>query len=127
MALFCAYLIDSGLKLTTIRSYVSALKIILKAEKYPWNDNLIMIDALTKACKLQNDKVYHRFLIKKGLLELILFETEHELKDQLYLEALYKAIFLMGYYGMMRAGEIGAERGQFCMDHALKENTFMLE
>ena len=32
MALFCAYLIDSGLKSTMIRSYVSALKGILKAE-----------------------------------------------------------------------------------------------
>ena len=51
---------------------------------------------------------------------MILFETEWESRDQPYLEALYKAIFLMGYYGMMRAGEIGAERGQFSMDHALK-------
>ena len=48
-------MIENGNKSSTIHSYVSAIKGILKADKYPWNDNLMLLDSLTKAGKLQND------------------------------------------------------------------------
>ena len=118
--MYWAYLIDKGSKSQTVKSYVSAIKSILKAEKYPWNNNLILLDSLTKACRIINDKVYHRFPIHKGLLEQLLFECEQEFNGQPFLETLYKAVLLMGYYGLMRAGEIGAEKGDFCMNHTLK-------
>ena len=48
-----------------------------------------------------------RMPIKKRLLEVILFEMQRVLANQPYLEKLYSAAFCLGYYGLLRVGEIG--------------------
>ena len=106
VALFCAYLIEDGAQSQTVKSYVSGIKAVLKEDGYDWNENKILISSLTRACKVQNDKVKCRFPIKKGLLELILFEIKRVLPGQIYLQILYRAIFSIGYYGLMRIGEL---------------------
>ena len=50
--------------------------------------------------------MYHRFPIKKGLLDIILYETEREFPTQPYLEIMYKTVYSLAYYGMMRIGEL---------------------
>ena len=120
MALFCAFLVEKGNKSSTIRSHVSAIKSVLKTDGYTWNDDLILLDAIVKSCKLVNDTVYHRLPIQKGLLELVLFELERLYVKQGYLEILYKAIFLLGYYGLLRVGELAFEGGENKMNHAVK-------
>ena len=49
-----------------------------------------------------------RLPIQCGLLELLLFEIErlYYKQPQPFLEAMYKALFALGYYGMMRVGEL---------------------
>ena len=76
-------------------------------------------DSITKACRLLNDTVYIRRPIRKGLLELILFEVEHIFGNQYYLEVMFKAAFLLGYYGLLRVGEMAADPGYFQSNHAL--------
>ena len=72
-----------------------------------WEDRTVQISSLTKACKLKNDFVYTCLPIHCGLLELILFEVKREFQDkQPYLKALYLALFALGYYGLMRVGEL---------------------
>ena len=105
-ALFCAYLIDKGNKSTTLKSYVSAIKMILREDGYQWEDNKILLSSLTRACKLENDTVKCRFPIQRKLLELILFENQRLHSNQLYLQVLYEAILLLAYYGLMRIGEL---------------------
>ena len=68
-ALFCAYLVENKYKSATIKSYVSAIKSVLKSDGYPWDENLLLLDTITKACRLINDCVYIRCPIQKGLLE----------------------------------------------------------
>ena len=109
VALYCAFLVDKGNKSTTIRSYVSAIKNVLRVDGYNWNDNLIILDTIIKSCKLINDRVCCRLPIQKGLLELLLFEIERIFQNHLYLECMYKAIFAMSYYGLMRVGELAAK------------------
>ena len=41
-----------------------------------------------------------------NLLEILTFEFERMFKTQHYLEILYKTIFLIGYYGLLRIGEM---------------------
>ena len=84
-SLFVAYLIDKGTQSSTIKSYVSAIKKTLEMDKYPWNDNLIMLSSLTRACKLVNDQIQTRLPIHCGLLELMLFEVQRyfTIKNQL--------------------------------------------
>ena len=112
VALFGAYLVDKGNQSTTIKSYFSAIKCILKADGYEWDDSKVLLNILTRGCRLKNDTVKTRFPIQIRLLELLLFEVEREYggrngkNPQPYLESMYKAIYILMYYGMLRVGEI---------------------
>ena len=121
VSLFCAFLIDNGTKSTTIRSYVSAIKHILKMDGYDWDDSLILLSSLTRACKLINDTVFHHLPISRNMLEVLLFEIERLYASQTYLEILYKTILLVGYYGMFRVGELASYTDKVhSMDHSIK-------
>ena len=106
--LFIGYLINKGMQSSTIKSYVSGIKKLLVEDKYNWEDSMVLLTSLTKACKMQNDHVYIRLPIRCGLLELILFEIQRKfMKDnQWYLECLFKALFALGYYGLLRISEL---------------------
>ena len=107
--LFVGHLVQRGLKSNSVKSYVSAIKRILIDDGYMWNNDKILLSSLTRACRLINDRVHTRLPIQCGLLELILFEIQRLFRGrqpQPYLEKLYKAIFAMGYYGLMRVGEL---------------------
>ena len=100
---------DGGIQSSTLRSYFSTIKHILKQDGYEWNDKKMLLNTLVKGCKLENDRVKIRLPIQKGLLEMLLFEVQRyysERRTQLYLDSMYKAMFCLGYYGMLRVGEV---------------------
>ena len=105
-ALFGAYLVDTGVQSSTLKSYFSAIKYVLKQDGYPWDDTKVLLSSLVKSCKLENDRVKIRLPIQKGLLEILLFELERVYDSQPYLELLLKTMFSLAYYGMLRVGEI---------------------
>ena len=106
--LFLGYLIEKGMKSSTVKSYVSAIKKTSIIDGYKWDDKLVIVRALAKACHISNDRVTTRLPIHYGLLEMILFEVQRHfsLKNQWYLEILYKTLFALCCYGMMRVGEV---------------------
>ena len=87
---------------------MSGIKSLLLTDKYKWNDDLLIVSSLTKACRRINDKVSTRLPIHCSLLELMLFELQRKFSEenQWYLECLYKAIFILGYYGLLRISEL---------------------
>ena len=94
---------------STLKSYFSAIKHILKQDGYEWNDNKVLLSSLVRGCKLENDRVKIRLPIQKGLFEMLLFEIGRYFNrsaPQPYLEHMYKAMFCLGYYGMLRVGEM---------------------
>ena len=100
---------DSGFQSSTIRSYASAIKSVLKTDGYPWDEGKFFLTAIIRGCKLKNDVVRTRLPIQMGLLELILFEIQRIYnKDgsQFYLECMYLSLFAMAYYGLFRVGEL---------------------
>ena len=106
-ALFGAYLVDKGIQSSTLKSYISAIKHMLKQDGYLWDDNKALLCPLIKGCQLENDTVKVRLPIKRGLLEMLLFEINKFYNSpQPYLEAMYQALFCLAYYGMMRVGEL---------------------
>ena len=105
-SLFLVYLIDKGAKSATIKSYKSAIKSVLIDDGYCWDDNKILLNSLTKACKIKNDLVYTRLPIERKLLNLILFEIQRIHTKQPYLELLYKSLFAISYFGLLRIGEV---------------------
>ena len=106
--LYIAYLIDNGRQSASIETYVSAIKKLLVIDGYKWKDEEVLLNSLTKACRLHNDRVKTRLPIQCGFLEMILFEVGRYFSErtQVYLECLYKAMFILSYYGMMRIGEV---------------------
>ena len=106
--LFIGFLIDRGMQSSTVKSYVSAIKKTLVLDGYDWDDKLVLVRSLAKVCRIVNDSVRTRLPISCGLLEMILFEVQRYFSgiNQAYLEILYKTIFALSYYGMMRIGEI---------------------
>ena len=92
----------------TLKSYVSAIKAKLTADQYQWNDELVYLSALTRACKIKNDMLRTRLPIQKTLLICILCKVERRyiLSQEPYLSTLFKVAYVIGYYGLMRVGEI---------------------
>ena len=106
--LFGTYLVDQGTQSQTIKSYFSTIKHILKMDGYQWSEDKALLNTITKSCKLINDTVKIRLPIQINLLELILFEVNRKFSVQPYLRSLYRAIFSIAYYGLMRIGEIAS-------------------
>ena len=104
--LFVGYMVE--MQSGTIKSYVSAIKRTLLNDNYQWRDEKVQLSSLTRACKLKNDVVHTGLPIHCELLELILFEVKRKFRatNQPYLEQLYMALFTLGYYGLMRVGEL---------------------
>ena len=107
-ALFVAYQVDRGMQSGSVKSYISAIKKTLLNDGYNWDDNKVLLSSLTRACKIVNDRIKTRLPIQCGLLELILFEIDRLYLNlnQPYLNCMYKALFAISYYGLMRAGEV---------------------
>ena len=111
-SLYCTYLIDKGeVQSSTIKSYVSAIKTKLKLDGYRWDNELIYFNALTKSCKLKNDILVSRLPILYQFLQCLLFEIERKFlikpnRDNQYMDCLYKAAFMLMYYGLLRVGEV---------------------
>ena len=105
-SLYGAHLVESGAQSSTIRSYASAVKAILINDGYEWNDQKVLLNTIIKACKLVNDTVKTRLPIGCNLLELILMALDRSHASQPYLCLMYKAILLLGYYGLMCVGEL---------------------
>ena len=106
IVLFAGYLVNAGRKSGTIKSYISAIKSVLKDDGVEINENKFLLTSLTKACKFTNDSVRTRLPIQKGVLNLLLDECRLLFATQPYLDILYRALFVSAYYGMLRVGEM---------------------
>ena len=93
---------------STVKLYVSAIKKTLVMDVYKWKDNEVLLSSLARACKIKNDMVRTRLPIHGNFLEMLFFEIQriYRRKCQPFLEKLYLALFALGYYGLMRVGEL---------------------
>ena len=109
LTLFVGYLVNEKLKASTIRSYISGIKSVLMDDGIEINEDRYLLTSLTKACKYVNNGVRMRLPIQKGLLQLFLGEIDHifgNIRNQPYLNTLYKTVFITAYYGLFRIGEV---------------------
>ena len=68
ISLYAAYLVDKGVQSSTLRSYYSAIKSVLKDDGYVVNEDKVLLNTLAKACRLVNDHVITRLPIRIRLL-----------------------------------------------------------
>ena len=100
LLIYITYLIDSGRKSATIKSYISAIKAVLNTEGIHIDNNIFTLTAFVKACRLKNDFLHIRLPIQKPL-----FNYFND-KNKIYLRKLYLAALITGYYGLLCIGEL---------------------
>ena len=105
---FGSFLINNQLKLTTVRTYISAIRGVLQENDVELHEDQYLLSSLTKACKVMNDKLITRLPIGKGLLNLLINEVKRHFqhRGQNYLAILYASMLAAGYYGLLRIGEL---------------------
>ena len=113
LVLYAGFLVNDNKQSQMVRSYICAIKNILRDDGVHINEDKFLLTSLTKACKLRNDRVITRLPMQKGLLQLLLnsiiqlYEVE---STQPYLATLYSAFFTTMYFGMFRIGELVASQ-----------------
>ena len=107
IVLFVGYLIERNRKSNTIKSYISAIRSVLKKDGAELSENKFLLTLLTKACQLKNDRVYTRLPIRCSLMHLLLKALDKIFDSpQPYLTCLYKAMISTAYYRLFRIGEV---------------------
>ena len=106
LVLFAGYLADNKRKAGTIKSYISAIKAILLNIDIEISEDRFLLNATTRACRINNDVVKNKLPIHKGVLYLLLQAAEEILASQPYLLDLYKAMFTTAYYGLSELGRL---------------------
>ena len=106
IVLYVGYLVNQTRKSSTIKSYISTIRFVLREDGVMLNEDKFLLTSLTKACRLKNDKVMTRLPIQKGVLCVILNHIRSYFMSQPYLEKLFNAIFSSAYYGLLRIGEL---------------------
>lgn len=104
--LFVTHLADSGKKPSTIKSYVSAIKNKLKTDGTEIDDQRVELTAIIRAVKLKDNRIFVRLPINKRILAVILDQADVFFGNQVYLKRLYKAMLILGYFALLRVGEI---------------------
>ena len=84
-----------------------------------------------RASRRINDVVSVRLPIKKPLLRLIVDKLEGVLRNQYYLQVLYRAFFMLAYYGLFHVGELTTSDHpvkvtDVCVGHNKKKVQVML-
>ena len=109
LALYVTYLTD-GVKRKpgTIQSYISGVKAILESEGIELNIDRSQLTTLVRACRAEDNDFFVRMPIQCSLMIMILDYIECRLLNinQPYLAKLYNAITVLGYFGMLRIGEM---------------------
>ena len=97
-------------KPATIKSYIAAMKTVLREDNIEINEDRFLLNSLVRACRLKDTTVTIRLPIQKHLLHSILDQLDRVFLEvpslQIYLNCLYKAMFAAAYYGLLRIGEV---------------------
>ena len=124
------YLIKNNRKSQTIKSYISAIKAVLKDNNIRLREDVYLLASLTKVCRIHNDRLKSKLPIHKSLLHCVLqkIDSYYVENNQPYLSVLFKAIFITGYYGLLRVSELVGIHAVKAVDVYIRENKskFML-
>ena len=115
LTLFIGHMIATDKQSSMVKSYISAVKAVLKSHGIKIAEDQYLLLSLTRACKLKNDRVKIRLPIQKTLLGVILNRIQihflHEL-NQPYLAILYKTIISTMYFRLFRISEVAQGQHQ---------------
>ena len=72
------------------------------------DEDTYLLGSLTKACRVHNDHFTQRLPIQKGMLGVLIKNTDmwFQAKGQPFLSVLYRTLFSTAYFGLFRVGEL---------------------
>ena len=100
LVLIAGFLIKEKQQSSTIRSYISTIKSVLRDDGIQINEDKYLLSSLTKACHLHNDQVQMQLPIRKGMLRVLLKNVPEVFPEQPYLSCLLKTLFSTAYFGL---------------------------
>lgn len=106
LAIYVAYRVEKGDYSSTVETYLSGIKSMLLLDGIEINTRTTRLRSLIKACKYENDRVIQRMPIKEALLVRLVRQVDLMFHKQPYLSILYRCMLVMGYFGMLRVGEM---------------------
>ena len=106
LVLYVGYLVSQRRKASTIKSYISAIRSVLREDGVVLNEDKYVLTSLTKACRYINDEVQTRLPIQIGVLVLIIRQVKLHFQNQPYMRTLFSALFITAYFGLLRVGEL---------------------
>lgn len=120
LELYVAYLVVNKVQEATIKTYISGIKYVGQLIGVKLDSEKCRFHALVKAARIKNGKIKMRLPIK--LLNRMIEEVPRlkRFKNQPYLVKLYRAIFAVAYYGLLRVSEITGSK------HLLKSRDMHL-
>ena len=106
LTMFVGHIISEHKQSAMVKSYISAIKAVLKMNNIKIEEDRYLLASLICACRLQNDTVHARFPIQKPMLHVILGRVAGHFGCQPYLSLLYRTLFCIMYYGLLRVSEV---------------------
>ena len=107
LVLFIGFMVESKKQSSTIKSYISAIKSVLRDDGVILDMDYSLLSSLTKACRLKNDQVKIQLPITKPVLALLLTQIPRlSPQPQPYLENMYRALYITAYFGLFRIGKL---------------------
>ena len=111
IALFVGYLISTNKRAATVRSYISAIKTVLKQDGIEISEDKYLLSSLTRACKFSEGAARMKLPIRKELLNLLLKQIKQQFlkQNQPYLAILYMTLLSTAYFGLFRISKLVGE------------------
>ena len=108
LILFVGHCVQMKKRSSTIKSYISAIKELLRDDGVEINEDSYLLASLIRASRLINKKVQMRLPIRKSMMCVIVHQVGkmYMALSQPYLAVLYQAIFSTAYFGLFRVGEL---------------------
>lgn len=105
---YIAHLVNNKKSINTVKSYLSAIRLILKWDGIDLQEDKNLLSSLLTTCKLKNKSLFIRMAIRFKILKAVIDHTDKMLNrcGQEYLGMLLKAMFCTAYFGLLRVGEM---------------------
>lgn len=110
MVLYATFLADNVYGEDTIRSYMSAIRYRLQQDGVHLEEDKILLESVIRSTRYKNRQKRQRLGISEHMLHRLLDQVDLTFDTQPYLNALYKAMFVLAFYCLLRVSELTSGR-----------------
>lgn len=110
MVLYATFLADNTYDESTINSYMSAIRFQLQQDGVRLEEDKILLESVIRSTRYKNKQKRQRLGISEHILHRLLDQVDNQFDQQPYLAALYKAMFVLAFYCLLRVSELTSGR-----------------